>query len=261
VHDLAPCDHPEWFTRSYRTWFNLLVPYLSRHARVITTVSAFTRDRLADRFGLDPADIRLLPNGCGLDAPSERVAPEPADEYVLAVGSVDPRKNLRGVRRAVARARLRHPSLRLVVTGDPSTRVFAREPRADSGLDSFVGHVSDEELASLYAGARCLVYPSFYEGFGLPPLEAMALGTRVVASRLPPIEEACGSVAVYVDPSDPDDIARGIEQVLHGSDDERATALSEGRARAAPYTWERAAAILDALITELTRRSPAHGCH
>jgi glycosyltransferase involved in cell wall biosynthesis len=251
VHDLAPCDHPEWFSRSYRAWFNLLVPYLTRRARVVTTVSAFTRDRLAERFGLDPASVRLLPNGCDLrlaGPPSSCAQPRSSGAYVLAVGPADPRKNLEGVRRGVAGARLRHPSLGLQVAGDVSSRVFAREATPVSALDSFVGHVSDEELASLYAGARCLVYPSFYEGFGLPPLEAMALGTRVVASKLPPIEEICGPAAVYVDPADPSDIARGIEQVLHESDDERATAIAQGQTRAALYTWDRAVEIFEEIV-------------
>jgi glycosyltransferase involved in cell wall biosynthesis len=258
VHDLAPCDHPEWFSRPYRAWFNLLVPLLTRRARAVTTVSPFTRDRLAHRFGLDPAAVRVLPNGCELSAESTPHAPpQTEDAYVLAVGSVDPRKNLDGIHRAVARARLRHPTLRLVVTGDASTRVFTRQPQRASGLDWFAGQVPDKELASLYAGARCLVYPSFYEGFGLPPLEAMALGTRVVASRLAPIEEVCGPVAVYVDPWDPDDIARGIEHVLDESDHERAAALAEGRARALSYTWGRTAELLDDLAVALRSREGA----
>jgi glycosyltransferase involved in cell wall biosynthesis len=174
---------------------------------------------------------------------------------VLAVGSVDPRKNIAGVQQAVASVRERHPRLSLVVVGNENSGVFSHDPTAGNHLDRFLGHVSDQELVSLYRSARCLVYPSFYEGFGLPPLEAMALGTRVVTSGLPSIMEACGPAAVYVDPASPEDIARGVERVLLESDVQRATAVAYGRDRIARYSWEFAAASFDRVINSLWSRA------
>jgi glycosyltransferase involved in cell wall biosynthesis len=257
VHDLSPSDHPEWFTRAYRAWFNLLVPRLCQRALAVTTVSSFTKDRLVECFGLDPTTIHVIPNGFELPtAPrASSTAEQPSSPYVLAVGSVDPRKNIAGVQQAVASVRERHPRLSLVVVGNENSGVFSHDPTAGNHLDRFLGHVSDQELVSLYRSARCLVYPSFYEGFGLPPLEAMALGTRVVTSGLPSIMEACGPAAVYVDPASPEDIARGVERVLLESDVQRATAVAYGRDRIARYSWEFAAASFDRVINSLWSRA------
>jgi glycosyltransferase involved in cell wall biosynthesis len=251
IHDVAPFDHPEWFSDGYRQWFTAVVPRLCERARKVATVSSFTKERMVERFGIDADRIEVIPNGCSAErapAPSdaESVAP-----YVLAVGAVDPRKNLAGLQRAMEIVRDRHPEIRLQVTGARPAGVFAASTHEWTELDTLTGHVDDDELRELYRHARCLVYPSFYEGFGLPPLEAMALGTRAVVSRLPSIEELCGDVAVYVDPYDPYDIARGIERVLTESEDERRAAIAAGSARARKYTWAAAAHRYDSLFSEI----------
>jgi glycosyltransferase involved in cell wall biosynthesis len=114
-------------------------------------------------------------------------------------------------------------------------------------VEGWVGEPSDHELAALMRGARCLVYPSLYEGFGLPVLEAMACGTPVVTSRGGATEEVAGGAAVLVDPRDPEAIAAGIEE----TDRRRDELVAAGRARAASFTWEHSADLLEALWREL----------
>jgi glycosyltransferase involved in cell wall biosynthesis len=254
VHDVAPLDHPEWFNPRYRAWFNALIPRLCRRSLAVTTVSSFTKGRLVDRFGIDSDSIHVIPNGCNFRQARSLSASEPSDrgnEYVLAVGSVDPRKNIAGIQAAVSTVRGAHPNLGLKIVGGAPTRVFAPNASRVETRDTVVGYVSYDELLMLYRNARCLVYASFYEGFGLPPLEAMALGTRVVTSRLPSIEECCGTAAIYVDPHDHADIARGIERALTETEEEREAAIREGVRRASEFTWARAAHGLDDLVHDL----------
>ena len=155
-------------------------------------------------------------------------------DYVLAVGTLEPRKNLEA---AVEAARLARVELR--VAGAPGWGGVA--------VAGWVGEPSDDELAALMRGARCLVYPSLYEGFGLPVLEAMACGTPVVTSRGGATEEVAGDAAVLVDPSDPAAVAAGIEE----ADRRRDELVAAGRARAATFTWKRSADLLEALWREL----------
>jgi glycosyltransferase involved in cell wall biosynthesis len=251
VHDVAPFDHPEWFGDGYRIWFTYAVPRLCARARKVVTVSAFTRDRMVRRLGLSRADIDVIPNGCAVERTPRTPEAPAATRYVLAVGAVDPRKNLAGLQRAMQLVRVEHPDVELKVTGARPAGVFAAATQSWTSLDVLTGHVTDPQLRELYRHATCLVYPSFYEGFGLPPLEAMALGTRAVVSRQPSIEEICGDVAIYVDPYDARDIASGIERALDETPDERRAALAAGLTRAEHYSWSAAAARYDSLFSEL----------
>jgi glycosyltransferase involved in cell wall biosynthesis len=261
VHDLSPRDHPEWFSRGYRRWFDLVVPTVTARSLAVTTVSAFTKRRLVDQFDLAWTRVQVIENGCNLER-ARLAADQPrvprARPFVLAVGAADPRKNVASIQDAMRVVRMRHPDLELQIVGGAPPGVFAsRAPdRRHDPLDVVAGHVTDEELRELYHSAECLVYASFYEGFGLPPLEAMALGTPVVASRLEPIEEVCGPVAIYVDPTDPADIARGIEAVLQASPAQRAERIRAGTERAAHYSWRRAAGAFDNLFEELWGMAP-----
>ncbi len=117
-------------------------------------------------------------------------------------------------------------------------RVVGARGWGDVQVDGWLGRVSDSDLAALYRGARCLVYPSLYEGFGIPVLEAMACGTPVVTSRGGATEEVAGGAAVLVDPNDPAAVAAGIEEAASRRDELRALGLE----RAAQFTWERVAA-------------------
>jgi glycosyltransferase involved in cell wall biosynthesis len=199
---------------------------------VIVAVSAFTRDELVALLGVPVERIRICPNG--VEPVFNPDGPAAEGDYVLAVGTLEPRKNLA---RAVEAARQLGVELRAVGAS------------GWGGVDipGWIGRVDDSELAALYRGARCLVFPSLYEGFGLPVLEAMACGTPVVTSRGGATEEVAGGAAVLVDGRDAEAIAAGIVEAERRRDE----LVGLGLERAAGFTWERAATTVESLWREL----------
>ena len=233
VHDLALLRHPEAFPSWHRRSGSVALRAGVRVADAIVAVSAFTRDELVDLLRVDRARVRVVPNG--VDAVFHRDGPAVEGSYVIAVGTIEPRKNLGA---AVEAARLAGVELRVV--GAPGW----------GGVDvpGWVGRPSDGELAALYRGARCLVYPSLYEGFGLPVLEAMACGTPVVTSRGGATEEVAGGAAVLVDAADPEAVAAGIAE----AEARREELVTRGLERARGFTWQHAADLVEQLWRELT---------
>ena len=232
VHDLALLRHPDAFPRWHRATGTRALRAGVAVADAVVCVSEFTRDELVELLRVPAERLRIVPNGVD---PVFTPAGERAEgDYVLAVGTLEPRKNLEG---AVEAARLAGVEL----------RVAGAVGWGGVAVDGWVGEPSDGELAMLMRGARCLVYPSLYEGFGLPVLEAMACGTPVVTSRGGATEEVAGGAAVLVDPRDPAAIAAGIEEATR----RREELVAAGRARAAPFTWERSADLVEALWREL----------
>lgn len=232
VHDIGVLRFPEAFPRWHRATGARALRSAVRTADAVVAVSAFTRDELVDALGVDPGVVRIVPNGVD---PVFRADGERADgDYVLAVGTLEPRKNLGA---AVAAAGLAGVDL----------RVAGMAGWGGVSVATWVGEPSDEELARLLRGARCLVYPSLYEGFGLPILEAMACGTPVVTSRGGATEEIAGGAAVLVDAGDPASIAAGIAE----AEARRTELVAAGLARAAGFTWPAAADRLEALWREL----------
>ena len=227
IHDLAPIRHPEAFPRWHR-WSGRAALRLARRADAVVAVSEFTRDETVRLLGVPADRIHVVPNG--VEPVFTDVGPGAEGDYVLAVGTLEPRKNLE---RTVAAAALAGAELR--VAGLPGWGGVA--------VEGWVGSPSDDELAALYRGARCLVYPSLYEGFGIPILEAMACGTPVVTSRGGATEEVAGGAAVLVDPGDPTSIAAGIDEALR----RRNELVALGRLRAAAFTWARSAEALAAV--------------
>ena len=252
IHDVIPLDHPEWFSRGFSSWYQWLIPRLARAAQHLIAVSEFTRSRLIDMFGLKPEKVSVVLNGIG-----EEFTPRPDEEvlrvrtrlglppgpYVLYVGSVEPRKNLARLLEAWEAVQAQCPDLQLVITGlnKGASQVFSAvridkiPPRV-----TFTGYVEDAELPALYSGALVFVYPSLYEGFGLPPVEAMACGSPVITSNRTSLPEVVGSAALLVDPEDIESIAASIGQVAN-SESLRAQMRAQGLERARLFQWDTAA--------------------
>jgi glycosyltransferase involved in cell wall biosynthesis len=226
LHDVQHLDRPELFTRGEQLFRKLAYDRAARKASEVIVVSEFVRERAVERLGLDPRHVHAV--WLGVD--HERFFPVADVDRVpllLYPARPWPHKNHARLFEAYARLRRRRPELRLLLTGvghDPQSLPEGVDARAVSGA----------ELVDLYRRAACLVFPSLYEGFGLPPVEAMACGCPVAASAAASLPEVCGDAAVLFDPLDPEAIAAGVEEAL-----DRSGELSErGVKRAATFTWE-----------------------
>jgi glycosyltransferase involved in cell wall biosynthesis len=232
VHDLAILRYPAAFPRWHRLYGKAGVEKVLRQADAVVAVSEFTKEEVTELVGVLPERIHVVPNG--VDAVFTSGGPSVEGSYALAVATLEPRKNLG---RLVEAARLAGVELRVVGA------------RGWGGVEvpGWVGEIPDAHLAALYRGARCVLYPSLYEGFGLPVLEAMACGTPVVTSRGSAMEEIAGGAAVLADPLDAASIAEGIAETQARRDE----LVPLGLARASGFTWARSADAVEALWREL----------
>ncbi|TFV58657.1 glycosyltransferase family 1 protein [Mycobacterium sp. PS03-16] len=246
VHDLAYRYFPEAYTPAFRAAYTTLVPIIMNRAALVITVSETERASIIEHFPAVRDRIVAIPNGVfdgvtmaalGRDRP-----PSPVDApFVLYVGSLSRRKNLEGFLRAFA---LLPPEYHAAVVGS-TPQIFNRSevlvPERIRRRIHFAGQLdSTADLLAYYRNARCLVFPSFFESSGLPPLEAMAAGCPVVVSDIPALAERCGDAALYCDPADIESIAEQTRRLLDDGP-VRDELVRRGRARAAAFTWERCA--------------------
>jgi glycosyltransferase involved in cell wall biosynthesis len=228
-HDLAVLRHPETFNRWTRTYSRRLLPRVARAATRLIAVSEFTKRELEELLGAPPEKVRVIPNAVGEPFTAEGEAA--AGDYVLAVSTLEPRKNLSRLVDGYRRARLN--GLPLLVAGAAGWG----DVRVSGDGVRWLGEVDDEHLARLYRGARAVAYVSLYEGFGLPVLEAMACGAPVVAAQNEALAEVAGGAAILADPLDPDAIAAGLREAI----DRREELRPLGFARARIFDWRKVA--------------------
>ncbi|MEM5369550.1 glycosyltransferase family 1 protein [Paraburkholderia azotifigens] len=246
LHDAAPARVPDSYSRSFVAWYRLMAPRLGRVSQRVITVSEFSRRELCDAYGIPAGKIGVVPESgehmLRVQEDEASVAPKlNGRPFVLAVGSLNRHKNFRLV--AEAAKRIGDAQFDIVVVGGGDARVYGEDKDALPRFVKHLGYVSDGELAALYRRAACFVYPSRYEGFGLPPVEALALGCPVIASRLPAIQEACGDAVLYTSPDDPAELAGLLERITTDAT-LRASLRERARARTEELTWRTTAARL-----------------
>lgn len=252
IHDLIPLDHPEWFNPRFSAWYRWLMPRLAKRLDHVVAISEFTKQRVQELLRFPGDRITVVPNGVDdtfhprtdaeIAAVRERLSLG-AGPYVLYVGSLEPRKNLSGLMKAWAIALPRiSEEVTLVVTGASGrSAVFSQcEIGAIPDRVKFTSYVAEADLPVLYAGAMSVVYPSLYEGFGLPVIEAMACGAPVITSNNTSLPEVGVNAARYVDPHDPESIAESIVEVS-AKRELRERMRKIGLERARQYTWDRCA--------------------
>lgn len=230
LHDVQHRDLPEFFGPARRSFRRLAYDRAARSAAAVIVTSEFVRDRARDALDLDPGRIHVVPHA--IDHTVFRPGDDEREAIILYPARGWPHKNHARLFQAFAILRETRPQLRLILTGGGLERL---EPLPE-GVEN-LGEVPASQLASLYRRAACLVYPSLYEGFGIPPLEAMACGCPVAASNAGAIPEVCGDAAVLFDPTDVEAMAAAVVDA-----DGRHDELRElGLARAALYTWDETA--------------------
>ena len=253
IHDLSALRYPELHRPRLARRARVRLPLAAKLARAIITPTEAVKREVCSQFRLKAEKVTAIH-----EAPRKVFQPLPLDQtveirkhlgiendFLLFVGTLEPRKNLLTLLKAFEQI-LRHTSWRpqLVVAGGQGwlmdeTFSFLKE----SGLNEHLrltGYLNDQELQALYSSCKAFIYPSLYEGFGLPPLEAMACGAPVIATRIPALQETLADAAILLEPVDVDGLARAIISILE-NDDRRRELSSSGLEQAAQYSWERAA--------------------
>jgi glycosyltransferase involved in cell wall biosynthesis len=253
IHDLSILLYPKTHERRAVRRGRLRLPLMTRRARAIITVSASVKAEVCDRLQIKPAKVSpipLAPRSCfqplspGRSATTlERLGI--AKDFLLFVGTLEPRKNLLTLLKSFGQLRQQQKiEVQLVLAGASGwlmdeTFKFVRE----AGLQDHIrltGYLPDDDLRALYSSCRAFIYPSLYEGFGLPPLEAMACGAPVIASRIAVLQEVLRDAAIFCEPLDVADLTKAISDLLR-DESRRQKLISDGLARASEFDWNKTA--------------------
>jgi glycosyltransferase involved in cell wall biosynthesis len=254
IHDARVFALPQSYSFAFRSWYKLLIPILGHIVKKVITVSSFSKKELAYYCLLGSEKITVVCEG------KEHILSTTRDvavlkknaigdkPYILAVSTMTKNKNFQSIVQAVEN--IKHADFNIVIVGGKNSHVYSQ---AQVSLPDFVkplGYVSDGELRVLYEHALCFVYPSLYEGFGLPPLEAMACACPVIVSNTTSLPEVCGDAAIYCDPHDPKDIALQIEQLVKDKTLQN-TMRRKGLERAKQFSWIKMVQQIFTIIDEL----------
>lgn len=245
IHDVSHERYPEWFSKNYYRFYHYMMPRIGKKAHAVLTVSEFSKKEIVDTLGINAEKIHVVHSNVPFhNKPSKEEIlsftrnPE-AERYILAVSSMDPRKNF--IRLVEAFDKIKDKSVKLYIIG-MSFKAF-NTPDLQKLIGENVhlpGYISDEKLQTMYQNALLSVYPSLYEGFGLPPLESMTYGCPVINSDIPALREVSQDAALYVDPYNVDDITQKIEQLL--VDEPLRKELQEkGLLQIKKYSWDKSA--------------------
>ena len=251
IHDLSPLEHPEWFRRSFSTWYQLFLPVLAKRVLKIFTPSEYVKKKVVKRFGIK--DVIVTPNGVDratFHADSNQKKIDIPQCYILFVGSLEPRKNLNLLLHTWNEIKAEFKDVWLIIVGVGGTVFKTMHFSHGTERVRFLGYVEDETLAGLYANATAFVLPSQDEGFGLPALEAMASGSPVIVSDGGALPEVVGEAGMIFCLSNPEEFRNTLKECL--SDAHLRSELREkGLKRAAQFSWQATAELVWKNLNEL----------
>ena len=261
IADLNYIRYPEFCTPDVLTYPAMVQRALDQGA-VVHTISEFVNQEVRDYYNLPAERVvniypGILPSVGGDPARGKKLVG--SERYLVSLGTIEPRKNLPALVRSFDEIAANHPDLRLAIVGAPGwgSESLDRAIAAAHTRDRIVtlGYVDESTRCDLLAGTIALVYPSFYEGFGLPPLEAAQAGVPTVASNAGSLPEVLGDSALLPDPNDEDAIKKALSQIINDKE-LRATLVARGRERLTKFSWEKTAAELCALYQRVAQESP-----
>lgn len=244
IHDLSFLENPKWFSKAYYYYYKLMTPLAVRTSNKIITVSNFSKSEIRKFYNFVPAEkITVIYNAISEDFLNNSKTRN-KQAYFLAVSSMDPRKNFTRLIHAFENIK----EHKLLIVGGKN-RVYGNlDNNTNNKNIKFLGRVSDEELINLYTNAEAFIYPSLYEGFGIPPLEAMALGCPVLASDIPVLHEVCNDAAIYFNPLDEKNIQNTIISFHNKKESEKAILIKKGYNNLKRFSWIKSAKEIKEII-------------
>lgn len=249
VHDVAFEAYPQTFNKTFLYAYRFMIPRILRSANKVITVSEFSKDEIVKYYGIERNKISVVYNAVNPifhECEDKRLN---AQKYLLAVSSLNYRKNFPAILEAFSIFEKTDEETFLYVIGDLDNGNFAdvdvEKYKSDSRV-KFLGRVTDEELIRYYSNAAAFVYPSLYEGFGIPPLEAQSCGCPVLVSYIPPLREVVGDSGVYCNPYDVNNIAAAMTDVISNT----STLRSKGSVNVCRFSWMVSAERIRSIIEE-----------
>ncbi len=235
LHDVAFKKYPEFYKKIFLFVYNTLVPVILRRAKKVFTVSEFSKSEIVKFFKINDKKIDVIYNAINN---SEKVKiNNKKDKYILAVGSLEPRKNISKLIEVLSK----EEDIKLIIVGEQNSKVFTGNTNIKvSGNIKFTGYVDYNKLESLYQNATAFIYPSLYEGFGIPPLEAQSFGVPVIVSDITVFHEVYDDSVLYVDPYCSEDMLKGIKNIM-SDEDLQHSLIEKGYKNIKKYSWDKSA--------------------
>ncbi len=244
IHDLSFLENPKWFSKEYYYYYKVMTPLAARTSKRIITVSNFSKSEIMKFYEFVPSDkIFVVYNAISEDFYKKNKKRD-KQAYFLAVSSMDPRKNFTRLIHAFESIK----EYKLLIVGGKNKVYGELDNNTNNKNVKFLGRVSDEELINLYINAEAFIYPSLYEGFGIPPLEAMALGCPVLASDIPVLHEVCNDAAIYFNPMDENNMQDTIMSFHNKKESEKVMLIEEGYNNIKRFSWTESAKKIQKMI-------------
>jgi len=244
IHDLSFWEHPEWFSKKYYWFYRIFTPISVRNSKKTITVSEYSKKRIIENLHKNEIDIEVVYNAVNYT----NITVPDKQKYILSVGSLDPRKNIERLINSFKK--WDQSEFKLLIIGGRQNSFANLDLPADNRI-RFLGYLSDDKLQQYYLNAEIFIFPSLYEGFGIPPLEAMACGTPVIASNTTSIPEACGDAAYYIDPYSEESMVAALD-LLANNENLRSELVQKGIKNIKRFSWATSANKINEVATKLS---------